>query len=139
MSTTMEEKLSLNKTVCKIIECVYLQDILDSVIKLEKEVQDLSPEEYLKVSELIRDNLTSYEPQIVLQLVKALKHTKFEEYVNYVIFNLYYYLYLFRNEDYIVNEDMIEVMKELNSDAVEQNIKEAFLYLIKSNTDKKSQ
>lgn len=130
----MEEKLSLNKTICKIIECVYIQDILKSVLSLEKEVLDLSPEEYLKISEIIRDEIeVGFRSDIVLQLVKGLKEDKFKEYYNFVVFNLYYYFYLYKESDYIVQKELLEDLKDLDSPNLNGRIKEALIYLIEDN------
>jgi hypothetical protein len=134
---TMEQKLGLNKTVCKIIENVYMQELYQSVVSLDKMVCELSAEEYLKLSEMIRDDLTTYTPQLVLQIVRCLKETKYEEYINYVMLNLYYYLYLFRNEDYVVYSDMIEEINALNNKyVVDDRIREALVYLIRENIEK---
>jgi hypothetical protein len=128
---TMEQKLYLNKTVCKIIEAVYMRELFQSVVSLDKLIAELSAEEYLKVSEMIRDDLECYNSPLVLQLVRALKDTKYEKYIDYVILNLHYYLYLFRNEDYVVGTDIIEV---LNSLCVgDANIRNALLQLVRKN------
>jgi len=128
---TMEQKLALNKTICKIIECVYIQELYQSIISTEKLIEELSAEEYLKISEMIRDDLTQYTPQIVLQLVKCLKKPTFAEYINFVMLNIYYYLFLFKTEDYVVSEEMMEELYSLKG--ADERIQEELLVLIKKN------
>jgi hypothetical protein len=130
---TMEQKLALNKTVCKIIETVYLQDLLKSIVSLDKLIIELSPEEFLKVSEMIRDDTEKYHPQIVLQIVRCLNETKYEEYINFVCFNLYYYLFLYKNQDYMVSNELIEELNHLTNPVLNENIKDALYYLIREN------
>jgi hypothetical protein len=130
---TMEQKLALNKTVCKIIETVYLQDLLKSIVSLDKLIIELSPEEFLKVSEMIRDDTEKYHPQIVLQIVRCLNETKYEEYINFVCFNLYYYLFLYKNQDYMVSTELIEELNHLTNPVLNENIKDALYYLIREN------
>ena len=132
---TMEQKLSNSKLVTKIIETVYMQELYQSVVSLDKMVCELSPEEYLKLSEMIRDDITAYNPQLVLQIVRCLKEPMYEKYVPYVMVNLYYYLELFRHNDYVVCNEMIEELNNLTDITayVDYRIRDALLSQIREN------
>jgi hypothetical protein len=131
----MEEKLSNSKLITKIIECVYMQELYQSVVSLDKMVCELSAEEYLKLSEMIRDDTTSYSPQLILQIVRCLKEPMYETYISYVMMNIYYYLHLYRHNDYVVCNDMIEELNNITniSGCVDHRIRDALINLIREN------
>ena len=131
---TMEQKLAMNKTVCKIIETVYMKDLFQSIVAGDKLVAELSAEEYLKVSEMMRDDLTTYNYDLVLQIVRCLTDTRYNEYVNFVILNLYYYLFLYKDEYYGLHTDLIEILNSIHlGDCVDGRIIDALLYLVRKN------
>ena len=128
---TIEEKLFENKTITSIIQLVYVKELLQEIFNTKKLVEELNPEEWLKCSELLRDNIEKFEPHIVLQFIKTL--LKYKEYTDFGMFNLYYYLYLFRGHTYVVNNEMIEELNKIRDEVKDKNMLLAIIQLIEDN------
>lgn len=125
-----EDKMLSNPTIVKIIEIVYMKEVFDKVVENKMLVEECNPEEYLKLSQMLRDDTENFHSHIVLQFCKTI--LKYQVYTNFVLHNLFYYLYMWRGTSFVCNTEMIDALK--NPEIENSVIVEALIQLIEDNT-----
>lgn len=132
--TSIENNLINDDMVCKVIQTIYLVNLIKDVTNKKRKIYELNPEEFLKVSELIRDEITEFNLDLVDDIICNIAQTRFEEYSNYIVVNTYYYLHLFYKMIEVKQEQKDKWIRYLNAtniNIVDIRMKETLINLIK--------
>ena len=133
------EKLFENPLVVKIIQCTVYDNMMKRVNEDKDYLNECSVDEFVKISELIRDD-TEYNYKIIKDLIYNIIYRKDLRVVsNMLLCNLSYYLDKFDEVDYKHQEFMIQSLtKSLTSEEAYFNkyLLKYILELIKKNINK---
>lgn len=128
-----------NPVVVRMIQSVVFQSLLEKVEEEKDYLNDCSVDEFVKISELIRDD-TEYNYKIIKDLIYNIIYRKDLRIVaNLLLCNLAYYLDKFDEIDYKHQSYMVEFLTKIlisEEEYFNKHLLKYILELIKKNLDK---